>query len=139
MTEANKINRLLNLPIAEAVIRHGPPVKTVNNIDILSIVNGLLKKDYKTIAIISKDAKDSIQVYDDLKKKIDIKLINDKSDNYVGGVVSLTSSLSKGLEFDAVIIYKGLFESTDSIDMKLLYVSMTRALHELIVANEVDK
>ena len=139
MTEANKINRLLNLPIAEAVIRHGPPVKTVNNIDILSIVNELLKKDYKTIAIISKDAKDSIQVYDDLKKKIDIKLINDKSDNYVGGVVSLTSSLSKGLEFDAVIIYKGLFESTDSIDMKLLYVSMTRALHELIVANEVDK
>lgn len=42
--------------------------------------------------------------------------------------------LSKGLEFDAVIILNKDDYNKDSIlDMKLLYVSMTRALHKLYI------
>ena len=58
-----------------------------------------------------------------------------KDDNeYNAGVNILTSQLAKGLEFDAVIINDASKEKYNSKeDMNLLYVSTTRALHELIV------
>ena len=45
----------------------------------------------------------------------------------------MPSYLSKGLEFDSVILYNANnINYTDSdIDSKLLYVAMTRAMHEL--------
>ena len=46
----------------------------------------------------------------------------------------MTSELSKGLEFDCVIITNASeknYSSENLIDMKLLYVAMTRALHSL--------
>jgi len=64
--------------------------------------------------------------------------------NYNGGVCILTSYLSKGLEFDVVIIAdcdEERYNHEDILDMKLLYVSMTRALHklELIYENNICK
>lgn len=138
MTEANKINKYLNLNIADAVIRHGKEVVYQKlNHNLLEILNHLIAEEYQTIAIISKDKEESKKVYQELKNMgIDINLITDDSLDYNGGICSITSSLSKGLEFDAVIIYKAdndIFKKDDSFDMKLLYVSMTRALHELVV------
>lgn len=102
----------------------------------VSNLNQLIVKEYQTIAIISKDKEESKKVYKELKNMgININLITDDSLDYNGGICSITSSLSKGLEFDAVIIYKAdndIFKKDDSFDMKLLYVSMTRALHELV-------
>ena len=138
MTEANKINQYLNLNIADAVIRHGKEVvyQKLNN-NLVEILNQLIVKEYQTIAIISKDKEESKKVYQGLKNMgIDINLITDDSLDYNGGICSITSSLSKGLEFDAVIIYKAdndIFKKDNPFDMKLLYVSMTRTLHELVV------
>ena len=138
MTEANKINKYLNLNIADAVIRHGKEVvyQKLNN-NLVEILNQLIVKEYQTIAIISKDKEESKKVYQGLKNMgIDINLITDDSLDYNGGICSITSSLSKGLEFDAVIIYKAdndIFKKDNPFDMKLLYVSMTRTLHELVV------
>ena len=42
--------------------------------------------------------------------------------------------MSKGLEFDAVIINgasENIYSSSNNLDMKLLYVAITRALHEV--------
>ncbi len=94
---------------------------------------------YKSIAIISKYDKDSVDIYNYLKDKININIIKEGSTNYTGGICSLTSSLSKGLEFDVVIINKAdeeIFDKFNKTDMKLLYVSMTRPLHELIITYE---
>ena len=64
--------------------------------------------------------------------KIEINLIN--SSNYNSNINILPSYLSKGLEFDSVIIVgKEKFQQDSILDMKLLYVSMTRALHKLII------
>lgn len=55
---------------------------------------------------------------------------------YNGGICTITSYLAKGLEFDGVIVAnasEGEYNSNKDIDMKLLYVSMTRPLHELNV------
>ena len=54
--------------------------------------------------------------------------------DYDSGICSLSSELSKGLEFDAVILTdasEDKYSSKDNTDMKNLYVSMTRPLHEL--------
>lgn len=47
----------------------------------------------------------------------------------------MPSYLSKGLEFDAVILYNAnsVNYTNNNIDSKLLYVAMTRAMHELYV------
>ena len=60
--------------------------------------------------------------------------IVDSRAKYNGGICIVTSYLAKGLEFDAVIISnvnEFYYNSNKVVDMKLLYVSMTRALHEL--------
>ena len=141
MNEANKINRYLNLNEATPVIRHGkvPEYYKVNDYEFILNKVLSLKDKYKSIAIISKNEKDSIEIYNYLKDKVKINLISDQSNEYNGGICSLTSALSKGLEFDAVIINKAdkdIFDINDRTDMKLLYVSMTRALHELLITYE---
>lgn len=136
MEEANKINKYLGLTEASAVVRHGKKIDYIKNGNLLDLVKRLLKNNYETIAIISKTEEDANNVYEELKEELDITLITTKSNEYRGGICSITSSLSKGLEFDSVIINKAdtdIFDINNQYDMKLLYVSMTRALHEEII------
>lgn len=140
MTEANKINRHLHLKEALPVIRHGSAVvykreKEYEN-TILTLLSELTKR-HKTIAIIHKNKEYIRHLYETLlQSPFSITHIHEDSMEYNGGICLLTSTLSKGLEFDAVIILDGddkHFCPEDTLDMKLLYVSMTRALHELYV------
>ena len=65
-----------------------------------------------------------------------IYLIDSNNLNYNSNISILPSYLSKGLEFDSVIIVgKNNFNTNNKLDMKLLYVSMTRALHKLYIIN----
>lgn len=132
MEEANKINGLLNLDKAIPVIRHGEEVDYTNKKVIDLIIE--LKSKYKTVAIITKTQNEANDLYEELKNQIDINLINSSNLNYNSNINILPSYLSKGLEFDSVIIVgKEKFKEENSLDMKLLYVSMTRALHKLII------
>lgn len=132
MDEANKINELLNLDKAIPVIRHGEDVSYTDK-EIFDLINEL-KNKYKTIAIITKTQDEADVLYDKLKDKIDINLINSNNLNYNNNINILPSYLSKGLEFDSVIIVgKENFQQDSILDMKLLYVSMTRALHKLYI------
>lgn len=119
------------------MVRHGREVSYFKNANLIDKVKYLINNNYETIAIISKNDDDAKNVYEELRSNnIDINLITGASNEYRGGICSITSRLSKGLEFDSVIINKAdssIFNINDIFDMKLLYVSMTRALHELIV------
>lgn len=132
MDEANKINELLNLDKAIPVIRHGEEVEYTNK-NIFELVSEL-KNKYKTVALITKKQEEANILYDELKDKLEINLINSNNLNYDNNINILPSYLSKGLEFDSVIIVnKNNYKENNNIDMKLLYVSMTRALHKLII------
>lgn len=134
MEEANKINRLLNLDEALPVIRHGEQVEYVTD-TILNLVNEL-KAKYKTVAIITKTQDDANKLYRELKGQLDINLINSDNLTYNSEISILPSYLSKGLEFDSVIIVNpnnNHFDKNSVLDMKLLYVSETRALHKLYI------
>lgn len=132
MEEANKINKKLNLTEAIPVIRHGDNVEYTDE-DLIELINEL-KEKYKTVAIITKTQDEADNLFINLKDKIDINLINKNNLNYDSNINILPSYLSKGLEFDSVIIID-TFNKENTIDLKLLYVSMTRALHKLLILN----
>ena len=67
---------------------------------------------------------------------ISIQLIDDEADAYSGGICAMTGYLSKGLEFDGVILLdagEAVYRSDQRLDLHLLYVAMTRPLHRLDV------
>lgn len=124
---------------SECVARNGDEVVINNDItetSLVSQIKTLLDKEYQSVAIICKDEKETNAVYKKLSKLgLDISIITEKNEEYHGGLCIMPSYLSKGLEFDAVILYNvNNINYTDSdIDSKLLYVAMTRAMHELYV------
>ena len=70
--------------------------------------------------------------------------MTENNETYNGGICIMTAYLSKGLEFDANIIIdvdEDVYSSENINDMKLLYVAMTRALHEtdIIYSKELVK
>lgn len=136
---SNYILGELGSNFSDCVARDGEQIKIneSNNLekDLLNQVNNLLDKKYKTIAIICKDANETDLVHKKLiKLGLNIHKISESDLTYSGGLCIMPSYLSKGLEFDAVIIYDASdkkYNNESIIDMKLLYVAMTRALHEL--------
>ena len=144
MNSASNITKYINLNVAKPVIRHGEHVKYFDFKDEneqINIIKNLLdsykKNEYKTIAIICKNEDEAILINNKLKKdNIDIKNITDSDTVYDGGICTITSYLAKGLEFDGAIVAdasEAVYDSDKNIDMKLLYVAMTRPLHELNV------
>ena len=127
---------------SECVARDGNRI-TVRNLDnqdmikqIIIELDELLEKKYETIAIICKDDKETQKVYKALSKlNVKINLVTDKNEEYQSGISILPSYLSKGLEFDAVILYdvNDINYPNDAINQKLLYVTITRAMHELYI------
>lgn len=149
MNSANKVLKYINLIEAEPVIRHGEEVKIIKSdnkvTDIIEMLNSLEKDNYESIALITSSEKESKSIKKELEKNnITISEITKDNDSYNGGLCLVTSSLAKGLEFDAVIITDASednYSSTDLSQMKKLYVSMTRPLHKLIIlyTNDLTK
>lgn len=147
MNSANNITKHINLEIAKPVIRHGENVEYIryekNQIDLIEkIIKEYMKKAYVSIAIICKNDEEAKKIYKKLKEKnITATNIVDNENKYDGGICVITSYLAKGLEFDGVIITDASeekYSSEKAIDMKLLYVAMTRPLHELKVLYQKD-
>lgn len=119
--------------------RHGDNVEVVkqNHFDIEQILNDsiLLKNSYNTVAIICKNIEETL-LY---KEKVADNQYNNKfrivtkNDNvFVGDkIMIIPSYLSKGLEFDAVIVSNANNNNYQLHEQKLFYVTLTRALHKL--------
>ena len=99
-------------------------------------INEYLDNNYKSIAIIGKDMSECKELEKNLSKiRDDVKLIQGKDSEYNAGISIVPSYLAKGLEFDCVIIANANNEkySNSSLDIKLLYVTITRAMSKLDV------
>lgn len=144
MEVADKVIESIGLSKSELVVRTGDDVKyinTKNNIDyIINRVSELKEKGYKTIAIISKNNKLSINLNNKLKEKgLDIPNMTESANIGESSVCTLSTYMSKGLEFDAVIINGCSNELyKDNIDMKLLYIAITRALQSVDIIYDDD-
>lgn len=112
-----------------------------NSSKTLSIITGInnrinkhLSDGYKSIAIIAKDMKECEVLEKELRKiREDVKLIKGKDSEYNAGISIVPSYLAKGLEFDCVIVSNANNKkyTNSSLDIKLLYVTVTRAMSKL--------
>lgn len=138
---ANNVLTSLNLKTAQPVIRHGTKVSyidTANDSDIkFNKIIEWINFGYKTIAVICKDEDEAKNMQHELViNGIDSKYISNKDNEYMGGVFVLTASSAKGLEFDCTIINdasSNIYNANNDVDMHLLYVASTRALHEQVI------
>ncbi|MGO4184693.1 UvrD-helicase domain-containing protein [Paenibacillus sp. TAF43_2] len=137
-------NRILGSMIGEVkpavpVFRSGDAVLAVpvENDNWLASIEGTIrewqsKAEYETISVIGRTAIECEEIYNFLiKQGLDASLVQSKQPAYGGGLSVVPVYLSKGLEFDAVLVADASEEAYSELDAKLLYVGCTRALHKL--------
>ena len=143
MNVANKvisnINDVLNCELGEPVMKNGAPVTFKhfeNHSDMINQIKARLEefkqKGFTNIAIIGKTIPDCLKLQKELNND-EIHMISSKDAEYNGGINICPSYLSKGLEFDAVIITDADVNNytKSEVDTKLLYVCITRAMNTL--------
>ena len=153
MNVANKvisnINDVLNCELGEPVMKNGAPVTFKhfeNHSDMINQIKARLEefkqKGFTNIAIIGKTIPDCLKLQKELNDE-EIHMISSKDSEYNGGINICPSYLSKGLEFDAVIITDADINNytKSEVDTKLLYVCITRAMNTLDIyhVNEITE
>jgi len=104
----------VNIPKGHPVIRHGDPVQIIkqqNSSEITRHIIQILKTQmgdrFKSAAVICKNLDECQKVYNAIHGEVSgVQIITGKEEEYKSGIVILPSYLSKGLEFDIVIIAK---------------------------------
>lgn len=90
------------------------------------------EKGYGSIALVCKTQNNAVRLYGRLKERLELKLADGNSVEDLAGTFVIPLILSKGLEFDAVLLCDADSEHYSSPDdEKLLYICCTRALHRL--------
>ncbi|MDB5052048.1 MAG: helD [Bacilli bacterium] len=85
-----------------------------------------------SIAVICKTVEESNQAYAYLRNELEVNIVTKESRTYESGVLIIPAYLSKGVEFDAVLIYNGSQEQYGrEQERKLFYTACTRAMHHL--------
>lgn len=141
---ATEILRHGDFPIypVEPIIRHGNNVaieefKDINDIYIntIKLIKEWSGKGYDTIAIVCRDESETKKVAKALGQYIDIIDGSNEEAQFGNGIMALPVAYTKGLEFDAVMLFDPSSEKYPENDnyVKLLYVAATRALHEFVV------
>ena len=143
MNVADDVAESIGLNRTDLVVRHGNNVSfhQVVSQDNLNYLKNKIKefksKGHKRIAIISKTEEQSQELNNKLKS-INLNILNISLDDDLSleefDICTISNQLAKGLEFDAVIINnvdEYNYSSSSDLDMKLLYVAITRALHDL--------
>jgi len=123
----------------EAIERHGETpaiIKCKNKEDVfLKIKNGIeifSKTKYSSLGIITKTNHDARLLHDQLSSDYDVHLISPESTYFVNGISITSIQMSKGLEFDEVIVpHVDMANYFTEYERSLLYIACTRAMHRL--------
>lgn len=123
----------------EAFGRHGdPPVlfgcrsRSDEFMQIKREIEAFSQSSYVSLGIITKTHRSAKLLYDALASSYDVHLISPESTRFVNGISILSVPMSKGLEFDAVLIpYADEETYSTQYDRSLLYIACTRAMHRL--------
>lgn len=123
----------------DKVERHGKPVevyKYKTKADKLKKIKTMLseKNSFKYTAILCKDTKTCEELHSGLNDER-VKLLTNNSEEYAP-VMVMPIALSKGLEFDRVIVVDIDENDKSFLGKNLAYVAATRALHELCFVTE---
>jgi len=139
--------------LPEAVLRHGDEVgvleydkdiKDLNKESIKGLVDIMaeqFKKGAVTCALLCRDRDHADTLYAIFKEYEDIigrSVVSYRENDYKGGMLVLPIENAKGLEFDSVIFadLNSNYYSDNELDIRLLYVGITRALHRVFVVTK---
>ena len=131
----------------DPIDRHGNAVRVTECRDergmiqeTIKTIQNWQKEGRETIAVICWDETQAARVSERLSEKLSLLDYNLETTEFGTGVMVLPVEYTKGLEFDAVLIYDPSAENYKLEDsyVKLLYVAATRALHELTVVHQGD-
>ncbi|BCK00795.1 HelD family protein [Anaerocolumna chitinilytica] len=126
----------------EPIIRHGNEVSIYQALEetemilkTAEIINHSKEAGYTTQAVICRTEEETKFVHSKLKEFITLEPLKEDMEemNFTNGIMVLPIHMTKGLEFDSVLLWNpdiNNYEKNDA-DAKLLYVAITRALHEL--------
>ena len=104
-----------------------------NTVEFVRAVAELAQKSPAT-CIITRNLKDAINVYNELKTHIDgLRICDNKSCELSHSPIVMPLALTKGLEFDNVIVYDKDRAFGGEENKKYLYMASTRALHRLTI------
>lgn len=97
------------------------------------------EKGLQSIGLICKTESNASHLFHKIQDKLDVQLITNESVSELQGVFIIPVYMSKGLEFDAVLICDADSQNYyDADDKNLLYVACSRALHKLALFCETE-
>lgn len=131
--------RIQDASSLEAVERHGDAPELIYCMDeedeltqILKRIDAFARGNFATLGIILKTNSAAKEMYNVLSQSYDVHLISPDGTAFVNGVSITSIQMSKGLEFDEVIIPSASSETySGEYDRSLLYIACTRAMHRL--------
>lgn len=131
--------RIQNTAALEAAPRHGdvPDLVCCSNeqeecTEIERKIDAFQNGENATLGIILKTNDAAKALYDVLSRNHQVNLISPASTSFVNGISVTSVQMSKGLEFDEVIIPAASSGNYSSeYDRRLLYIACTRAMHRL--------
>ena len=136
-------NKILGLNLISAIRRdtHIPvEFRQEENLkDQLSKDINKLKKNNRSIAIITKTDTEAATIYKLLKRDFEeLTLIANNSKAFSRELVVIPSYMAKGLEYDATIVYTDKDSPFTYKERYLYYVACTRSQHHLVIYNQKE-
>ncbi len=135
----------------EPIIRHGKDVTLTRvgnerqmTAKTVELIHSIRENGYDTVAIICRTIEETVKVKELLKSHVELEHLEGEIEemSFTSGNMVLPIHMTKGLEFDAVILWNPDERSyrTNDEDAKLMYVAITRAMHELhiVYQNEIS-
>ncbi|HWQ61437.1 MAG TPA: 3'-5' exonuclease, partial [Negativicutes bacterium] len=131
--------RIRKVAVLEAVERHGDAPDLTFCRDEQEELARIKEKialfqagEYATLGIILKTDGAAKALYEVLSRDFEVHLLSPESDAFTNGISITSVRMSKGLEFDAVVIPAANNETyVSDYDRSLLYIACTRAMHRL--------
>ncbi len=138
--------RIYPNPALIAMERHGDePVVSAfdSNVAELAFIKTLIAEfknsGHKSLGIICKIQEQAEFVHHELKA-LGTNLLTADSTTFKEGVVITTAHLSKGLEFDEVIVpFVSARNYKTEVDRRMLYIACTRAMHKLALTHSNER
>lgn len=139
--------RIQNSQCIEPVKRHGEEVGLIHCASrqeeltaLRENIKQFLNSSLSSLGILCKNTHAAKSLYDELSDEYPVFLLDFDSDKFENGITITTIFMSKGLEFDEVIIPFADNETYAlEYDRGLLYVACTRAMHKLTLSYAGDK
>ena len=130
------LNKIIDNKGINTVNRIGKEVEILEFDSENNMIDKLVEeiKNYKgkSLGIVTKSFKDSKKLYNKLKDKCMVNMLNYNGKDIKRGIVIGCIFLTKGLEFEKVIVVDASDNNYNSvIDTNYLYIACSRAMHEL--------